>query len=104
MDKHANPTGCKIYDGDGNELYKFSYGYDKKTGRLAEERMFDSRVKRIDPKTGDEMPVRRFLYSYDALGNRSAPIAITLIPGLDAEDVFGTPSALGSDPFAPKGK
>lgn len=99
MDNHGNPTGCKIFDGNGNELYKFSYGYDKKTGRLAEERMFDSRVKRIDPKTGDEMPVRRFLYSYDALGNRSAPIAITLIPGVDAEDFFGTPSALDSDPF-----
>lgn len=105
MDKNGNPTGCKIFDGDGNELYKFSYGYDKINARLAEERMFDSRVKRIDPKSGEEMPVRRFLYSYDALGNRSAPVAITLIPGLDAEDVFGAPSALGSDPFAsPKGK
>lgn len=105
MDHHGNPTGCKIYDGDGNELFKSSYGYDKKTGRLAEERMFDSRVKRIDPKTGNEMPVRRFLYSYDALGNRSAPIAITLIPGVDAEKFFGTPSALDSDPFgAPQGR
>ncbi len=105
MDKHENPTGCKIFDGNGNELYKFSYGYDIKTGRLAEERMFDSRVKRIDPKTGNEMPVRRFIYSYDALGNRSAPFAITLIPGLDAEKFFGTPSALDKDPFAaPKGR
>lgn len=100
MDEHANPTGCKIYDGDGTELYKFSYGYDKRNGRLAEERMFDSRVKRIDPETGNEMPVRRFIYTYDALGNRSAPISITLIPGLDADEVFGVPSALGSDPFA----
>lgn len=99
MDKNANPTGCKIFDGNGNELYKFGYGYNKNNGRLAEERMFDSRVKRIDPKTGNEMPVRRFIYSYDALGNRSAPIAITLIPGLYAENFFGAPSALEKDPF-----
>jgi hypothetical protein len=105
MDAHANPTGCKIFDGDGNELFKFSYGYRKSDGKLAEERMFDSRVKRIDPKTGDEMPVRRFFYLYDALGNRSAPIAITLIPGLDAEKFFGSPSALDSDPFGtPQGR
>jgi hypothetical protein len=99
MDEHGNPTGCKIYDGNKNELYKFSYGYRKTDGKLAEERMFDSRVKRIDPKTGNEMPVRRFLYYYDALGNRSAPIAITLIPGADPEDFFGAPSALDKNPF-----
>jgi hypothetical protein len=105
MDKNGNPTGCKIFDGNGSELYKFSYGYNKKNGKLAEERMFDSRVKRIDPKTGDEMPVRRFIYSYDALGNRSAPIAITLIKGVYAESFFGSPSALESDPFAaPRGR
>ncbi len=105
MDKNGNPTGCIISDGDGNKLYKFGYGYNKNDGRLVEERMFDLGAKRIDPKTGNEMPVRRFIYSYDALGNRSAPIVITLIPGKDAEDVFGTPSALDSDPFrAPHGR
>jgi hypothetical protein len=103
MDLHGNPTGCKIYDGDKNELYKFSYGYRKSDGKLAEERMFDSRVKRIDPETGNEMPVRRFLYIYDALGNRSAPIAITLIPGVDADKFFGRPSALDVDPFSTPG-
>jgi hypothetical protein len=102
MDEHGNPTGCKIFDGDKNELYKFSYGYRKSDGKLGEERMFDSRVKRIDPKTGDELPVRRFLYSYDALGNRSAPIAITLIPGVIPDDFFGTPSALDKNPFGEK--
>jgi len=99
MDAHGNPTGCKIYDGKKNEMFKTSYGYRKSDGKLVEERMFDSRVKRINPDTGDEMPVRRFLYTYDALGNRSAPIAITLIPGQTAEDVYGKPSALESDPF-----
>jgi hypothetical protein len=99
MDKHGNPTGCKIFDGRKTELYKTSYGYHKDTGKLVEERMFDSRVKRINPDTGEEMPVRRFIYNYDALGNRSAPIAITLIPGKTAEEVYGKPTALDSDPF-----
>ena len=102
MDEHGNPTGCKIFDGDKNELYKFSYGYRKSDAKLAEERMFDSRVKRIDPKTGNEMPVRRFLYSYDALGNRSAPIAITLIPGVIPDDFFGSSTAPEKDLFKKK--
>jgi len=104
MDPYGNPTGCKIYDGQKNEMFKTSYGYRKSDGQLVEERMFDSRVKRIDPETGKEMPVRRFLYTYDALGNRSAPFAITLIPGKTAEEVYGGPSALDSDPFGPGGR
>ncbi|MFT4175216.1 MAG: hypothetical protein QM627_01055 [Luteolibacter sp.] len=99
MDERGNPTGCKIYDGDNNELFKSSYGYRKQDGQLVEERMFDSRVKRIDPSTGREMPVRRFIYTYDAQGKRSAPIAITLIPGKSAEETFGGPSALEKNPF-----
>lgn len=104
MDPHGNPTGCKIYDGQKNEMYKTSYGYRKSDGQLVEERMFDSRVKRIDPASGKEMPVRRFIYTYDALGNRSAPFAIVLIPGKTAEEVYGRASALESDPFAPSGR
>ena len=100
MDPKGNPRGCKIYDGQKNELFKVSYGYDKKTARLVEERMFDSRVKNIDPDTGREMPVRRFIYTYDAQGNQSKPISIVLKPGARAEDVFGAgPSALKQNPF-----
>ncbi|WP_411827605.1 hypothetical protein [Luteolibacter sp. AS25] len=99
MDEHGNPMNCKIYDGQKNEMYKSRYGYRKQDGLLVEEQMFDSRVKRIDPNTGDEMPVRRFIYTYDALGNRSAPISITLTPGATAEDVYGGPSALEVNPF-----
>jgi len=102
MDANGNPTGCKIYDGQNNELFKSSYGYRKTDGQLVEERMFDSRVKRIDPATGKEMPVRRFIYSYDAQGKRSAPIAITLTPGKTAEEVYGGPSALEKNPFDEK--
>ena len=99
MDAHGNPMNCKIYDGQKSEMFKSRYGYHRDTGRLVEEQMFDSRVKRTDPNTGQEMPVRRFIYNYDALGNRSAPISITLTPGKTAEEVYGAPTALESNPF-----
>jgi hypothetical protein len=105
MDAQGNPMNCKIYDGKKNEMFKSRYGYRKSDGQLVEEQMFDSRVKRIDPNTGEEMPVRRFIYTYDALGNRSAPISITLTPGKTAEEVYGKPTALDADPFdAPPGR
>lgn len=105
MDAQGNPMNCKIYDGQKNEMFKSRYGYRKSDGQLVEEQMFDSRVKRVDPNTGEEMPVRRFIYTYDALGKRSAPISITLTPGKTAEEVFGGPSALDVNPFgAPGGR
>jgi hypothetical protein len=104
MDANGNPLNCKIYDGQRRELYKASYGYHRQTGQLIEERLFDSRVKRIDPETGREMPVRRFIYTYDAHGNRNHPIAINLLPGRTAEDVFDfSPSALEANPFLDEG-
>ena len=93
MDAQGNPMNCKIYDGQKNEMFKSRYGYRKSDGQLLEEQMFDSRVKRIDPNTGEEMPVRRFIYTYDALGKRGAPISITLTPGKTAEEVYGQPTA-----------
>lgn len=99
MDAQGNPMNCKIFDGRKNEMFKSRYGYRKSDGKLVEEQMFDSRVKRMDPNTGEEMPVRRFFYTYDALGNRSAPISITLTPGKTAEEVYGKPTALDVDPF-----
>lgn len=100
MDANGNPLSCRISDGQKQELFKVIYGYDKRNGRLVEERMFDSRVKRIDENTNKEMPVRRFIYTYDAQGNRSKPIAIVLRPGQKAEDVYGAnPSALLENPF-----
>lgn len=101
MDENGNPRSCKIYDGKNNELFKVRYGYDRQTGLLMEEQMFDSRVRHINPDNGEEMPVRRFIYTYDANGQRSKPVAIVLTPGKMAEDVFGAPSALPSNhPFA----
>jgi hypothetical protein len=101
MDENGNPLGCKILDGQKTELFKVSYGYRKNDGLLMEERMFDSRVKRLNPADGTEMPVHRFIYTYDAQGKRSAPISITLTPGKTAQEVFGAgPSALEGNPFA----
>lgn len=102
LSKQGNPLTCDIFDGKGVRLFKSRYGYDPKPGltygKLVEEQMFDARVKRTDPKNGQEMPVRRFIYTYDAQGNRNAPISITTIPGKTADEVFG-PSALEFDPF-----
>lgn len=100
MDSSGNPLGCKIFDGQNNELFKVSYGYHKATGQLEQERMFDSRVKRTDPNTGKEMPVQLVRYLYDAEGKRSAPMVFNLLPGKTFEEVFGIKgSALESNPF-----
>ena len=62
--------------------------------------MFDSRVKRLNPANGKELPIQRIVYLYDAEGKRSAPIAFNLLPGKKMEEVFGVKSsALESNPF-----
>ncbi len=105
MDANQNPLGCKISDGQGNELYKVSYGYHKTTGLLVQEKMFDSRVRRINPANGAEMPVQLVVYLYDGEGKRSAPIVYNLLPGKKMEDVFGVKtSELKVNPFKSGGK
>ena len=100
MDSNGNPIGCKIRDGQNQLMFKVSYGYRKSDGQLVEERMFDARVKRMDPNTGKEMPVQRICYVYDAAGNRSAPIVYNLLPGKTVQEVFGEKSsALEHNPF-----
>jgi hypothetical protein len=100
MDGMGNPKGCNIFDGGNRRLFKVSYGYRKSDGRLVEERMFDAQRVRNDPKTGQEIPVQRVCYVYDAQGNRSAPIVYNLLPGKTFEEVFGVKSsALEKNPF-----
>lgn len=99
MDANENPLSCKIYDGKRNELFKVSYGYRKSDGQLIEERMFDSRTRRLNPADGSELPVRRFIYTYDGQGKRSRGQAITLIPGKTANDVYGNEAAAPDNPF-----
>lgn len=89
-------TSCKVYDGKKNELYKVRYGYDAEA-RLMEEQMFDS--NETDPE-GNNILVRRFIYTYDELGNRSKPICIVLVKG-SKHDRQG-PTAEHGDPFAAK--
>jgi hypothetical protein len=101
MDASGNPLGCKIQDGQKQELFKVSYGYHKVTGLLERELMFDSRVKRIDKNTGKETPVQVTMYIYDAQGKRSAPVVYNLLPGKTFEQVFGVKSsALDKNPFS----
>lgn len=98
MFSNGNPSGCKIRDGQGRELFKVAYGYHKVTGLLEREVMFDSQVKRT--RDGKEIPVQIVAYIYDAEGKRSAPIVYNLLPGKTFEQVFGVKSSeLESNPF-----
>jgi hypothetical protein len=100
MDANGNPRGCKIRDGANEELFKVSYGYNKVTGQLVDELMYDSRVKRLVPGTDIEQPVQRLVYLYDGEGKRSAPIVYNLLPGKKFEQVFGVKSTiLEKNPF-----
>ncbi len=100
MNCDGDPTGCRIRDGQGNDLFKVAYGYHKVTGLLVCELMFDARVKRTDKNTGKEMPIQRIEYLYDAEAKRSAPIVFNLLPGKTFEEIFGVKSsALETNPF-----
>ncbi len=101
LDKQGNPLKCDIYDGLGNRLYKTAFGYSKRPGptfgKLAQELLYDTRVKRFFPGTDKEMPVHMFVYKYKPDGSPELPIGMTLIKGKTAEEVFGrgvSPQAL----------
>lgn len=88
--KFGELVSCLIYDGQKNELFHVSYGYNA-NAELVEERMFDSKTKEL---------VRRFLYKYDAQGNRSKPVCITLVKSNTVIEKHGGPTAPEKDPFA----
>ena len=99
LDPRGNPLKCDIFDGAGNKLYKTSFGYSKRPGttfgKLVQELLFDTRVKRFfvdrNPDgTRREKPVHMFIYSYNADGSANLPVGMTLIKGKTAEEVFGT--------------
>jgi len=83
MDEKGNALGAKIFDGKKEELFKVSYGYRKSDGVLVEERMFDSRNRRISPVDGKELPVWRFIHTWDEKGK---PANRTKIKGQGASD------------------
>jgi len=78
-----------IEDGKKNKLYRIIYGYDKDTGRLIAENMYDARVtRRNDPKDlTKETPVRALRYSYNAQGQRSKPIVYVGVQGKTAQEL-----------------
>ena len=103
LDPRGNPLKCDIFDGVGNRLYKTSFGYSKRPGptfgKLVSELLYDTRVKRYfdtRDKQGKrvEMPVHRFIYSYNADGSANLPVGMTLIKGKTADEVFGKSQAL----------
>ena len=66
--KHGELLGCIVYDRTRKPIYKVAYGYDSKA-RLVEERMFSYMNKKL---------VQRVIYRYDASGNRSKPLIISV--------------------------
>lgn len=70
--KYGQLVGCIIYAKDKKSvLYKVYYGYDQRA-RLVEERMYTHPGKKL---------VQRVIYRYDANGNRSKPLIISLNTG-----------------------
>ena len=78
-----------IEDGQKNKLYRIKYGYDKNTGRLIAENMYDMRVTRRNDPTdpNKETPVRALRYSYTAQGQRSKPVVYVGVKGKTAEEL-----------------
>ena len=91
MDKRGNPLSCKIFDGKENLLYKVSYGYHRKTGRLVAEDTYDARVPQKDPTTGKEVPVRRMYWFYDGVGNVTRAFSFVWRKGEYAEQKYDKP-------------
>lgn len=88
MDSHGNPLSCKIFDGKENLLFKVSYGYHRETGQLIAEDMYDVRRPQINPKTREEMPIRRMYWFYDGAGNVTKAFSFVWRKGDYAEEHY----------------
>lgn len=66
--KYGQLVGCVIYNAERQPIYKVNYGYDR-SARLVEERMYSCPQGKL---------VQRVIYKYDAAGNRSKPLIISL--------------------------
>lgn len=69
--KHGQLIGCTIYNSARQPIYKVSYGYDRQA-RLVEERMFTVNDKKL---------VQRVIYRYNADGERTKPLIVSLNNG-----------------------
>ncbi|WP_193210731.1 hypothetical protein [Luteolibacter marinus] len=89
----GKPLANRIFDSDGELLFKSRFGYNPRPGsthgKLVEEQIFDARVRQTDPKTGREIPVRRFIYQYGPDGALKAPATIETLPGFPLADLYG---------------
>lgn len=98
MDKHGNPRSCKIYNASKLTLFYVTYGYDRFTGRLVGERMFDPNLK--DPKTGKDSLVMVMYYKYDAQGKQQPPVRYVFQKGQTIEEYLGgQKSSYEENPF-----
>lgn len=76
--RYGQLMGCVVYANGGGgannlqPIYKVSYGYDNQA-RLIEERMYSHPEGKL---------VQRVIYRYDANGNRSKPLIISLNSGI----------------------
>jgi len=88
-DKNGRLRSGIIEDGQRVELFRIVYGYDKHTGRLIAENMYDARViRRNDPRNPKkETPIRALRYTYNAQGVRSKPIVYSALPGKTAQEL-----------------
>lgn len=107
-DKWGNLRSGQIFDGQRIQLFRIVYGYEKSTGRLIAENMYDARVKRTNAQDpSKEQPLRALRYSYDAQGRRSQPMIFTAQPGKTSEELMRwlkengrAGSTLPDDPFS----
>lgn len=74
--KHGQLIACTIYDSNRQPKLRVAYGYDRQ-GRLVEERMYTVLDKKL---------VQRVIYRYDANGERTKPLIVSLNNG---ETAFG---------------
>ncbi len=80
--KYGQLVGCNIYNNKHLVVYKVAYGYDR-NARLIEERMFTNPGKKL---------VQRVIYKYDADGNRSKPIVVSLSTSQHKSDRLTRPT------------
>ncbi|MDB6079079.1 MAG: hypothetical protein JWO82_2826 [Akkermansiaceae bacterium] len=113
---HLNDEGKvlngEIFDAKGTKIAKANYGYSNKPGvlegKMVEEQIFDAQEPRYSANAGEEMPVRRLIYTYNADGSQNEPFAVVLSSGNDVGATHAKsdglpwmkPSALSSNPFA----
>ncbi len=79
--RYGQLVACTIYSNKRQPIYKVSYGYDSQS-RLVEERMYSVASGKL---------VQRVIYRYDANGNRSKPLIVSL--GSEVAGAAPTPTS-----------